>query len=258
MTQSDDFKRNLTIEEIYALLPDNDSLQFELPGYDPEDPGYPQYYPLDTNTIYMLDLNFDGAEDLIYSGQSGWATLRDCSVYLKEGLQLKYETLLRGGLLDIHKTNDSIIVYTMWVPCCDSYTTRIEKYIFTKNEVATFEYSISVVGLRELQGLPDLNNLRSITVDQPVLYALPNDFRGTSPYFRETNNQAKDTLRKQFPLHMLSLEGKLKVEVLGMSTWRRQDWLLILTDELPDLSPSRYEWSDGENRRLVGWVKARR
>ena len=250
-------KSNLTDKEkisLLSMLPAGDSVQFEMPNYDDED-SVPRYFPLNTFGLHYKDLDFDGDLDLIYSAQSGWQNLAGSKVYINEENVLLYHSTLRGGLLDLLKTDSSYSSFTIWVPCCDSYTTRIEKHDFSADTIGAFDYSISVIGLRRLRGLPDFSGTKSALVKSPALYASPEDFRGTSPYFRDRSKNIRDSLRAGHYLNLIDLKGSVNVQVLDQKTTKETTWYLVITEPLSGIPRSLYEWSRGSRRRFVGWIK---
>ena len=252
-----ELKANLTDEEkvnMLSMLPDGDSVQFENPYYEAEYSDS-KYFPLDTFGLIYKDLNFDGFPDLIYSARSGSNQLASSKVYINEENVLKYYSTLRGGILDIQKTDSTYSCYTIWYPCCDSYTTRIEKYDFTADTVAAFDYSISVVGLDHLKGFPDFTGYKTICIENPSLYASPEDFRGTSPYFKKRTKDIRDSLRAGYYIKLIDLSGKLNVSILDKKISKEITWYLIITEPMNDIPKSLYEWSEGSGRRFVGWIK---
>lgn len=242
--------------ERLSLLPQGDSVQFELPDYDPEnDYGDPRYFPFNIYGLHYFDLDFDGDLDMIYSGQSGWQTLRDTKVYLLENDSYELHSTLRGGLLDIQRKDNAFEIHTMWVPCCDSYTTRIETHSFSAKQQSVFKESISIIALKFLKGMPDFTNLPIGSITDANLYASRDDFRGTHPYFRDDNRPMNEALRKGEPVSLINLQGQTKFRLMDQKTINDQIWYLVITEPVLNAPKSHYEWSDGDHRRFVGWVK---
>jgi hypothetical protein len=241
--------------ERLSLLPVGDSVQFELPYYDSlNTTSDSKYFPLNLGGLYFLDLDFDGDLDLVYSGSSGFQTLMDTKIYLNENNRYRFLKILNGEILDIHKTKNSYEIYTQWIPCCDSYTSRIEKALFSKSNRSSFEESISIIGLNRLKAMPDFNWLRSGWIQDADLFASQSDFNGMFPYFGTQTKSATDSLRAKHHIKLINLTGRTRVKILEQKTVDGKEWYLIITEVIADAPKSRYEWSAGANRRFVGWV----
>ncbi len=241
--------------ERLSLLPVGDSVQFELPYYDSlNTTNDSKYFPLNLAGLHFLDLDFDGDLDLVYSGSSGWQTLMDTKVYLSENNRYQFLEILNGAILDIHKAKNSYEIYTQWIPCCDSYTTRIEKTLFSKSNQGSFKESISIIGLNRLKAMPDFKGLRSGWIKDADLFASQSDFNGMSPYFGAQTKAATDSLRAKHPIKLINLAGRTQVSILEQKSVNGKEWYLIITEVIADAPKSRYEWSAGVNRRFVGWV----
>jgi hypothetical protein len=241
--------------ERLSLLPAGDSVQFELPYYDSlNTTNDNRYFPLNLKGLNFLDLDFDGDLDLVYNGSSGWQTLMDTKVYLNENNRYQFLKILNGAIIDIHKTKNSYEIYTQWIPCCDSYTTRIEKTLFSKSIQGSFQESISIIGLNRLKAMPDFNGLKSGWINDTSLFATQSDFNGTYPYFGAQTKAASDSLRAKHPIKLINLTGRNQVRILDQKSVHGKEWYLIITEVIADAPKSRYEWSAGANRRFVGWV----
>lgn len=237
-----------------AMLPKGDSVQFEFPDYDPEEyPDDPRYFPLDTTGLHYLDFDNDGDLDLLYSGASGWLTLRSTKVFVFENGQYRLAKVLEGRILDIHKTNGGFEVYTQWVPCCGSYTTRIEKHILSPTELATFNESISIIGLINIKGMSNFSDLKSAWVEAVDLMSSSMDFRGFHPHFRSNKKQMIEDMRSGKFVSLMPLTDRTNVKVITEKEVNNQKWYLIITEAF-QAPKSHYEWSDGPGRRFVGWV----
>uniref|UniRef100_UPI00404A4098 hypothetical protein n=1 Tax=Fulvivirga sp. TaxID=1931237 RepID=UPI00404A4098 len=243
--------------ELLSLLPDGDSVQFELETYDPltAEDGDIRYFPFEISGLHYLDLDFDGDLDMLYDGQSGWQNLRDTKVYMQEKGQFEFLKTLRGGILDIEKKESSWLISTHWRPCCDSYTSRIITHEFSINNQGAFKESISYIGSGWLKGLPDFSALKSGSIKDADLMATLNDFRGTHPYFGAQNKVIHESLRAGDPISMVHLPGDTKINVLDKKQEGEESWYLVITENVSGVPKSIYEWSDGDNRRFIGWVK---
>lgn len=248
---------SFTIDEkikMLSLLPENEKIEFEFPTgslYDEET----EYFPLDTFGLNYIDLNFDGRSDLIYSSQSGNMGIMSSKIYINEGNILKYKCTVSGGLLHIEKSGSSYNCYFVWYPCCDSYTSRISKYSFSKDQFAEKEFVISVIGLKHLKGLPDFEGNKVIKIKDPSLYAKPEDFRLTVPYFRERNKNIRDSLKAGFDIKLIDLKGDITFYILETNHNLNQTWHFVISETINELPKSLYEWSTGDKRRLIGWIK---
>lgn len=132
--------------ERLKLLPSGDSIQFINPSYDPEYDDS-RFYPLDTAGLRFVDLNGDEKPDLLYTGRSGNMDLRDTKVYYFQNQQYVFYRTLKGRLINLQKDETGTIeAFTYWQPCCDSYTSRIEKHVFPPARKGEFVSSISVIG----------------------------------------------------------------------------------------------------------------
>ncbi|MEQ8302917.1 MAG: hypothetical protein RIB47_05970 [Cyclobacteriaceae bacterium] len=237
-----------------ALLPPGDSVQFELPDYDPEQyPDDPRYFPLDTAAIKLIDLDFDGDLDLLYTGVSRWQNLTDTKVYLKEEHQYQFLKIFHGRIIDIRKGHDHYEIHTLWVPCCDSYTSRIDINTFSASSSVSLE-SIFVIGSPKLRGMPDFESLPSGTITDASLFAFQDDFKGTSPYFRENNKHLRDSLMGGHPIQLIHLAGETKVKTIETRTIKGKKWSLVITETIKQAPKSLYEWPPGDRARFIGWV----
>ncbi|MEP2668761.1 MAG: hypothetical protein ABJH04_07195 [Cyclobacteriaceae bacterium] len=238
------------LKKLYSLLPPGDSVQFKYGDGDTGD-----YYALNKNGIRFIDLNFDGKEDLLYSGQSGWNNLTDTKVYFNNNDQLKFHQKLSGDVIAIDQQKNALEVFTLWTPCCDSYTSRIEKYVFSTNDSGQFILSVSFVGKSKLKGLPEFDSKRAVIKDLK-LYASKEDFRGTSPWLRGRNREARDSLQNGHAINLIKLRGDIPVNILDQKDNHGTIWYLVITNILSDVPKSLYEWSSGNGRRLVGWTNS--
>lgn len=240
--------------ELLTLLPKGDSVQFEFPDYDPHEVDMNRYFGLDTTGLHYIDLDSDGDLDLLYSGTSGWLGMMDTKVYLNQDNQYKFIKVLNGRLLDIRERLSGYEVYTLWVPCCGSYTSRIEKYLFLDDRIAEFRESISIIGRLLTKGIPDFSNLKPAYIKNVNLSAQQADFRGVHPHFRNKQNAKLDTIRAGKPISALFVKGRVDVNIIKTQTIKDKEWYLIITTPLLLNPKSLYEWSSGSNRRFIGWV----
>mgnify|MGYP001799390039 CR=1 FL=1 len=248
------------------LLP-GDSVQFRDESIDDE----VVYYYLNMNGLRFLDLNGDQNLDLLYSGISGTMSKTDTKVFLNDGKRLVYTKMLPGGIFHIAKRQDTLLVSTLWQPCCDSYTSRIETYAFHADDEGEFQSSISFIGryyrvfidAGEVQSMKkepsatllSLSGLATGQADSLQLHALPIDFRGVSAYFREKDREVKRLIRTRQPVPLLTLEETTHVTIISKKQFADENWFLVLTDIVNEVPKSLYEWSRGDRRRFIGWVK---
>jgi hypothetical protein len=239
------------------LLPD-DSVQFQRPDYDPDFPEPPRYYPLDTAGLFFFDFDADNDLDLIYTGESGLMGRMGTKFYLNKDEKLHLRGEAAGVLLDITEEKGGYTFYTVEYPCCDSYTTRFS--IFKPEEPDKPKApttSIDLIGNgRSLHSLPNFGQATTEILQNPTLYASPDDFRGTSPYFGERSKAIRDSLRAGHFLPLIHLEGPVEVKKLGEKKLNETMWTLVITEPLADLPPSLYERSASKSRRVIGWVPA--
>ena len=247
------FSEEQKLNFLQATYLEEDSIQFEYPDYDPDYPEDPRYFPLRWSDFYLMDLNDDDQLDLVYSGPSGWNGLMGTKIYLQKESRLELIDQIQGGLLDIVQQERSTLLHTTWVPCCDSYTSRIETYEVNSDKVERVE-SISVIGRIRLQGYPHFDGLPDGQVLNPQLWAIPEDFRQTHPYFRERNRELRDSLKRRANIPLIELDGNLLVKILAQKEIRGIKMRLILTPPLDNIPKSIYEWSVGDKRRFIGWV----
>lgn len=241
------------MEKLQELIHPDSLRYLDLSTIDDEEP---YYFEFDTSGTYLMDLNADGALDLIYVGISG-PMGRTTTVYLNIDGTLERITSIDGRLLEIdQKSNQGISIYTLWKPCCDSYTNRIESYEIVENEVSKSE-TISFIGNSKIRHVPDFSRYEKKTLKKgAVLYAIDTDFRRLAPYFRDDNKEYKELMRNKKPLPMMTLDTEVKVAVLlemEVEVYGEM-FAAIVTDKF-NAPKSHFEWSDGENIRIVSWVK---
>lgn len=237
-----------------AMLPEGDSVQFEFPDYDPEEyPDDPRYFPLNTTGLHYLDFDNDGDLDLLYSGTSGWLAQGSTKVFVLENNQYILIKILEGRLIDIHKTNTAFEIYTLWNPCCGSYTARIEKHILSPKEQATFDESISIIGSMNLKGLPDFSRFKTAWIENTNLRSSKMDLRGFHPHFRNNKKELLEDLRSGKFIDLITVVNKTSVNILQEKEIDDQKWYLVITAPF-EAPKSHYEWSGGPGRRFVGWV----
>ena len=246
--------------EMLKMLPKGERIEFEM-GYDEETEGT-EYLELNLYGLKFLDLDFDGDLDHLYvSTRNGGGRQLSTKVYYNERNVLTYHSNLKNGIIDIYKEGTSYSVFTQFHPCCDSYTTRIDQYKFSAKEKAVFVESISLIGRSYTRyvGLPDFSTSKKGRINNLSIYALPPDFKQTSPYFRERSKEVRATIRARKKVELIKIEEQVEVGILDSATFKEEDYFLIITDPLnglPKMPVSLYEWSDGDGRRLIGWVKA--
>ncbi|MGL1886906.1 MAG: hypothetical protein OCD76_10350 [Reichenbachiella sp.] len=240
-------------------LPKGERVEFIM-DYD-EHGGDTTYWELSLHGLYCLDLDFDGDLDLLYTGQNGSMMQSGTKIYYNQNGVLRYHSNLRDGIMDIRKTKEEILVYTLFVPCCDSFTERIDEYVFSKSDTAVFNSSISIIGrITSLyNGMVDFSEFKKASVKDVSIYMLPTDLRRGTGYFRQRDKEISDLLRQRKVVSMTELKGEVNVQILAVARAREGDFTLVITEplfDLPKFPESLYEWSEGDGRRLVGWIKS--
>lgn len=240
------------------MLPTGERVEFER-DYD-EETDETFYFELSLYGLTFLDLDFDGDLDLLYSSiRRGGMGQLSTKVYYNINNVLEQQTTLRNGILDIKKNNGNYEVYTLFHPCCDSYTTRIDQYRFSDVDTAVFVESISLMGRSYLpyKGMLDFSTKESLVLENPSLYAFKGDIR--NGYFRKRNKEVKSKLKEEGIIELLKVEGIVKAGILESTEFKGEKYYLVITEplsDLPKMPTSLYEWSHGDGRRLVGWIKA--
>ncbi len=245
-------------QQLSALLAPGDSVQFQLPDYDPDYPEVPRYFPLDTTGLYFLDFDADGDLDLLYSGQSGMMQRAGVKFFVNNSGRLALLGERDGSLLEITGDKGDYVFYTVEYPCCDSYTTRIWSFQLTKNSDAiTRGTAIDIIGDgRYLKGLPQFDHSKEVVLDSPVLFGTKDDFKNMRPYFGRRTKELNDTLKANHKLALIEFDGPVKMRNLGQRTINEVNWILVMTEPMTDTPVSLYERSMSEWRRFVGWVEA--
>jgi hypothetical protein len=211
--------------------------------------------------LYAIDLDFDGDLDLLYAGFNGSMRQTGTKVYYNKDGSLIYHHSLRDGIIDIKKNETDILIYTLFVPCCDSFTTRIDEYKFSASDTATFNSSISIMGgVNSLwHGMVDFSNYKKAKVKDAPIYMLPDDLYIGSGYFIQRNKEIRELLSQIKPVILTELKGEVNIKILAETTTKEGDFTLVITEplmDLPNFPESLYEWSRGDRRRLVGWIKS--
>lgn len=245
--------------KLLKMLPEGERIEFVM-EYN-ENEGDTLYYPFSTMGLYFLDLDFDGDLDLLYSGQGGTMMRTSTKIYYNNENSLIYHSTLADGILDIIKEESAYILYTLFLPCCDSYTTIIKNYRFSSNETAQYNGSISLINKKHtiLTRMPDFESKTGINLENPSIYTLPQDFHNGFAYFGKRDREIDDLLKKKMRVELLKLEGKVNFKILGETQFKDQKYYLVISETLSNLPQrpiSLYEWSYGDNRRLIGWVVA--
>ncbi len=248
------------IIERLKMLPKGERVEFVM-DYS-EEGGDTTYWSLSVGGIYYIDLDFDGDLDLLYSGQNGTMAQTGTKVYYNVNNILIYSAKLRDGIFDIKKNKDSYSVFTLFLPCCGSYTTKIEEYRFSAIDTAVYQESISIIGRSTLlyKGMKNYETKEYKSAQNPSIYAFPMSLRRLSAYFRERDEEVNLLIRKQQPIELINLNGIVKVGVLGEASFRDESYYLVITEplsDLPKMPESLYEWTSGDGRRLVGWIKTK-
>jgi len=249
---SDQVKQNLL-----KMLPEGERIEFEM-DYD-EETGEITYFELSFYGLKFLDLDFDGDLDLLYSSlRRGGMGQLSTKVYYNNNNVLEQQTTLRNGILDIKKNKDNYEVYTLFHPCCDSYTTRIDCYKFSAVDTAVFVESISLIGRSyyPYKGMLDFSTKALVVLPNPSLYAFRTDIK--HGYFGKRNKEVRSILREEGMIELHKVEGTVKAGILRTAEFKGEKYHLVITEplnNLPRMPISLYEWSQGNGRRLVGWVK---
>jgi hypothetical protein len=243
-------------EAFLAKLPKGEKLPFIMEYEE----GDTIYWDSNSGRSYFIDLDFDGDLDLLYTGVNGGMRQMATKVYYNENGELVFKALLKEGIFDIKKNINSYSVFTIFEPCCDSYTTRIDHYDFSASKQGVFVESVSMIGsgYTPMVGMPDFSTEKSVTVNNPSFYAFNRDFNGVSGYFRARNKEVKKALKEHKIIELVKVEGKVPLSVLSQTIFKEQVYFLVISDllsGLPKMPNSLYEWTSGDNRRLVGWVK---
>ena len=255
---------------LYDSLWSSDSVQFPNPHFDSTYVDDSKYLPLDTFGIHFIDMDFDGDLDLVYSGISGPMNQQGTRIYLNQNTKLIHHKDIAGYLMTITHLPDSLktTLRTCWQPCCDSYTSRIESFEFSNESRAKFTGSISIIGrLMEtiiiqdsiyipspIRRPPDFSSSQKAVLTKVELIAFQADFRGTSPYFRDRNQEIRQKLRLGEPIPLLTIDQTVPALILTSEMKQGETYYLVLTDALNDVPKSLYEWSEGNNRQFIGWV----
>jgi len=243
--------------EVLQTLIEPDSIRYYLSyNHLPEDEA-DVYFELDTFGIHVLDLDLDGDLDFIYSAQSGPMGAKSTTIYLTNNGKAAKDTVISGGLIDIYSSKKGSLIYTLWKPCCDSYTNRLENYLISSRGVNFIE-SVSYIGRSKLKHVP---NFKSISENKTIkkgaiLYAFKLDFRNVHPYFRKDNEAYYDEMKQGRPIVLMEMNEKCKAIVLGSIEYEGETYYAVLSKQLMDVPKSHFEWSAGDNRRFVAWVKA--
>lgn len=244
--------------ELLKMLPKGERVEFVM-DYD-EEGGDTTYWEFSTFGLSFIDLDFDGDLDLLYSGQNGSMAQTGTKVYYNKNDVLVYNASLRDGIFDIKKNKDSYSIFTLFLPCCGSYTARIEQLKFSAIDTAVFEQSISIIGrpVSLRKGMKDFKTKEMLTIENPSLYAFPINLRRMSAYFRKRDKEVNLEIRQQQLIELIKLSGPVEVGILGEGSFKNEAYYLVITaplSDLPKMPESLYEWSQGDGRRLVGWVK---
>jgi hypothetical protein len=246
--------------KLLKMLPKEERLEFIMDIV--EDGGDTSYYEFSLGGLYFMDLDFDGDLDLLYSGQSGTMMQTSTKIYYNNNNRLIYHSTLEDGVLDIIKEKNAFTIYTLFFPCCDSYTSIIKSYHFSTQEKANYIASISIVNQsrQAFSRMPEFNTGEFKTLISPSLISLSKDIKTGSGYFGKRDKEISNLLRKKIPFELIKIEGEVKVEILGEGVQNNEKYYLVITEILSDLAKntnSLFEWSNGDQQKLVGWVKAK-
>jgi len=243
--------------DLLKMLPAGERIEFEM-GFD-EETNETTYWEFNIQGLYYLDLDYDGDLDLLYSAQNGAMMQTATKVFYNNNNVLDQVTYLRDGILDIKRNKESCEIYTLFQPCCDSYTTRIDQYRFSDADTAVFVESISIIGRLQqpYKGMLDFSTEETVNLNDPSFYAFSTDLK--QGYFGKRNNEVKTKLKQDRIIELHKVEGTVKAGVLQTGEFKDEKYYLVITEplnNLPKMPISLYEWSQGDGRRLVGWVKA--
>ncbi len=243
--------------ELLKMLPKGERVEFvQKEGESSEET---EYISISLHGLDFFDLDFDGDLDLLYTGLTNRGMGQySTKVYYNEGGILTYYSTLRNGLLDINKRKNSYQVYTQFHPCCDSYTTRIDQYNFSEKDKAVFVETISLIGRSyyPYKGMPDFSTEKSVKLDNTPIYAIGSD--RMHGWFKERNKEVKKKYKEDGFIELTIAEGKHEAGVLNEAEYEGIKYLLVITEPLnnqPRCPTSIYERSEGDGRRLIGWVR---
>lgn len=254
---------------LLSTLLKNDSVQFVVADGDPDNP---TYYPFSPDGVFFVDLDEDEDLDLLYSGQSGWHTTYSTKIFYQDKGQLQYDTLISGGILHLDKNKNGYSLYNIQLPCCDSYTSVINSYTLTPDhnlqfngsisfmgvpylDIPAFHEAIALMGLDYLKGMPDFDKGKEGVLKNGKLYGSKDDFNGTSAYFKERNDQIRDSLYNGHFIELINLNKEIKVHVLDEKFVDGKKWSLVITEPISSAPESLYEGSTGDKRRFIGWAR---
>jgi len=238
------------------LLKDGERIEFEIGGYP--DSESTLYYALSLYSVLFIDLDFDGDLDLLYYGRSGSLSQTATKVYYNLGGYLEFDSLLPDGILDIQKHEDYYDVYTLFQPCCGSFTTIINRYKFSASEKGSFQESISHIGRTYFpyNGMPDFESLpETILKKESQLIAFSRTIK--SGYFKERKKEVQQKLKEDGFIKLIQLKDETKAKIISETNFKGKDYVLIITEplnEIPKFPEVLYEKNEGNNRRLIGWV----
>ena len=212
------------------------------------------YYELSLYGVLFIDLDFDGDWDLLYHGRDGSLNQTGSKIYYNNGGKLEYHSTLPDGIIDIKLSEKSVEVYTMFHPCCGSYTTIISQYNFSENEKAVFKESISMMGntFYPFKGLPDFSQLENkIIPANTALYVFQKTIG--SGYIR--NKKIKEALRNNGYYELLNLSDETNVKIISEKTFKDVEYVLVITEPLNNITDTLFEKTSGDYKRLIAWIK---
>ena len=104
--------------------------------------------------------------------------------------------------------------------------------------------------------MPDFSTGKSVKLNDAPIYAIGSD--RMHGWYRQRNKEVKKKYKVDGFMELTIVEGKRTAGVLNETEYRGIKYLLVITEPLtnqPRWPESLYEWTDGNGRRLIGWVK---
>jgi hypothetical protein len=249
--ESRDYENKLEYIYRYSHL---DSIKFKNQG---SEPGVTEYFAFESSGVYILDLNNDNNLDLVYSGQNGWNGLSDTKYFIHNGDLLEYAGQLRGRTIGIIENQDSVRIITNWKPCCDSYTSTLNTYLFTGTSKMKMIEEVKFFGAQFLSGIPNFDAYKSKTLGNVAMYASLIDFHRTAPYFGKYNKSVRKTLfEDEAHVRILINAKSTKIRILNTKDDRGQIWDLVITEPIILDNENLFEWPANKPIRYVGWIKS--
>lgn len=263
--------------DLLKSLPEGDSVQFEDPYVSDDDEDIRRYYPLSLSGLRFLDLDSDGDLDILYSGMSGNMGAMDTKIWILENGEYRFLKYLSGKVIQVSEKDSGIEILTYWKPCCDSYTSRIEKYLFKNSGEIEKGIGISLIGIPKdntqadsvqlddgtwvmpfpspIRLMKDFSRLTKAELDSGNLYAFKSDFRNLSPYFGKKNKETKALLEQDGRIPLLKITNSIEVRKISEQEINGDMYFLIITAPII-VEETLFERSKNDKRVFVAWVKS--